>query len=438
MGWQDVGFVQGRWGHQGSGILFTTGQRILALLRSEEVTEPGTWGIPGGAIPVDPSGHPRDALESALAETREEIGKLPWRLEPRGTSVFRDRGFTYTTFIFGVPWDAPRTELRLNWENEDHAWLGLGQLARLPLHPGLRFTLQDAADRIWFCGSFAKLDLDRLLALARRTPRAKPAKPLAFASALSSPGEIRAFAELGYGIGVTAGNCPPKCLDELARLPARTPIFVDSGAVSEVDLATLRVRQPMRDSDWQRVLRFYAEVVERFCDRTWLVAPDRIGDPAETLRRLRRYAAALRGFIERGATLLLVLQAGRRQELADFEDKARAAIGRLPAVPAVPVRPGATSPEALERYLRATAPARLHLLGLGERSPRLARILEMVRSLAPDAEVSLDSFPLRGAIGRTGGPGGGARRYTAARQQAGTTARQAGRAAGVPGGRVTA
>jgi len=48
--YQDVGFTPtGRWGNQGSGMLFTTGEKILLLERSGSVEEPHTWGLPGGA-----------------------------------------------------------------------------------------------------------------------------------------------------------------------------------------------------------------------------------------------------------------------------------------------------------------------------------------------------------------------------------------------------
>jgi len=50
---EDEGWVGNHWGRAGAGVLFTTGTQILLLKRSSWVDQPGTWGIPGGAIPVD-------------------------------------------------------------------------------------------------------------------------------------------------------------------------------------------------------------------------------------------------------------------------------------------------------------------------------------------------------------------------------------------------
>jgi 8-oxo-dGTP pyrophosphatase MutT (NUDIX family) len=60
---------KGHWGKKGAGVLLTTGERIFLLLRSQHVTEPHTWGIPGGAIDGRES-----ALSSAIRELEEECG----------------------------------------------------------------------------------------------------------------------------------------------------------------------------------------------------------------------------------------------------------------------------------------------------------------------------------------------------------------------------
>ena len=51
---------------EGSGVLFVAGESVLLLRRSEKVTEPGTWGVPGGTRKSDKAGAPMDLLESDL------------------------------------------------------------------------------------------------------------------------------------------------------------------------------------------------------------------------------------------------------------------------------------------------------------------------------------------------------------------------------------
>jgi len=133
----DVGFTEtGRWGNAGSGILFTTGEKILLLERSPYVEEPGTWGIPGGAIPQEEDGSFMDAQESAEKETEEELGFLPsYTLVDQ--YVFESGSFRYTTFIAKVSPDAVELDFYLNWENDAWHWFTPEELDDVNLHFGV-------------------------------------------------------------------------------------------------------------------------------------------------------------------------------------------------------------------------------------------------------------------------------------------------------------
>jgi 8-oxo-dGTP pyrophosphatase MutT (NUDIX family) len=145
----DVGMVDGYWGRQGAGVLLTTGRQILLLRRSDEVLDPGVWGVPGGAVRVDDeTGESEDLLDAAMNEVLEEAG-----LDVRGVGeVVRSTVFTaprgsfrYTTFIIRVPeqW-ARASEPMLNWESDAWAWISEAGLGRYELHPGVTFTLGQA------------------------------------------------------------------------------------------------------------------------------------------------------------------------------------------------------------------------------------------------------------------------------------------------------
>lgn len=135
--YEDVGMTEeGFWGHAGSGLLFTTGEKILLLKRSPYVLEPGTWGISGGAIPEN-DGRLMDALQSAKKETHEELGRVP-SFQIKDKFVFTSGSFTFTTFIAQVNQEF---KPRLNWENDKAEWLTEAEVKRKLLHPGVKALL---------------------------------------------------------------------------------------------------------------------------------------------------------------------------------------------------------------------------------------------------------------------------------------------------------
>lgn len=136
--YEDVGFTEtGRWGNQGSGILFTTGEKILLLRRSSSVEEPGTWGIPGGAVPQTSRSTFRDPYVSAKQETREELGTLPTH-QVVDQYVYQEDRFRYTTYVAKVSaMTAQRFRPTLNWENDDAGWFTRDELQDLDLHFGV-------------------------------------------------------------------------------------------------------------------------------------------------------------------------------------------------------------------------------------------------------------------------------------------------------------
>lgn len=156
------------WGKAGSGMLVVCEEdhTVLLLLRSRHVEQPGTWGIPGGAVHVDESDEgfydseqdenedfededdqesqsksqgytPDQTRASAEKESMEEMGSLPQISQELGTTLFQSGTFTYTTYVIGITakekarWTPT---IRLNWENIKAQWFPLDKLP-----PGLHF-----------------------------------------------------------------------------------------------------------------------------------------------------------------------------------------------------------------------------------------------------------------------------------------------------------
>ena len=118
-----------RWGRLGAGVLpvAASTKRVLLTLRSAEVAEPGTWGLPGGK--VEPG---EDITDAALREMREELGYTgPVQLVK--SYRYEEPGFAFQNFIGFVP---SQFAVRLNWETEKAQWFDLERLPS-PLHWGV-------------------------------------------------------------------------------------------------------------------------------------------------------------------------------------------------------------------------------------------------------------------------------------------------------------
>lgn len=119
-----------RWGRQAAGALpvACSTKRVLLTLRSGDVMEPHTWGLPGGKLEPDETPE-----EAALREMREEIaydGEL--LLVP--SFVYRETDFTFHNFLALV---TDEFEPELNWESDDYGWFELKKLPT-PLHFGVK------------------------------------------------------------------------------------------------------------------------------------------------------------------------------------------------------------------------------------------------------------------------------------------------------------
>ena len=145
------------WGKAGAGVLYfcPDDQTIMLLRRSEEVEDPGIWGIPGGAVTGTECFFDSEELEnvefdnetlqnSAHKETEEEIGHLPDGPKDNGSVTIAFGNFKYTTFRKDVT--AEQKELinknhTLNWESSELQWFPVYQLPK-DTHPGVVQAVQ--------------------------------------------------------------------------------------------------------------------------------------------------------------------------------------------------------------------------------------------------------------------------------------------------------
>ena len=182
------------WGREGSGVLIVCPEDKTALLvlRSREVEQPGTWGIPGGAVKkendvgqednenffdedeIDPAEHvTKDvSFASAMVETEEEIGVTPSNYQLLKQTVYNSGNFKYVTYILTVDLKEKARisqNIHLNWENSKAQWFPLSSLPA-GLHFGLEFVVKNAPELFPRKRNVRSASVDKQLILVRGLP----------------------------------------------------------------------------------------------------------------------------------------------------------------------------------------------------------------------------------------------------------------------------
>lgn len=114
-------------GKRASAILFTDGQKMLLLKRSDTGDHGNTWGLPGG------KGKDGETdIGTAIRETKEETGldSIPgYRFDSTITQNGRQK---FTVFFYRVP---SQFEVNLSHEHTEFEWVDLDQIKSKTLHP---------------------------------------------------------------------------------------------------------------------------------------------------------------------------------------------------------------------------------------------------------------------------------------------------------------
>lgn len=204
-------------------------------------------------------------------------------------------------------------------------------------------------------------------------------------------------------------------LEELrAEGPSGSLVFVDSGAFGEVrfdpSVGRMVTVDPITHEEWVRRLHTYRRIAKALGERCYLVAPDKVGDQAETLRRLERYRDEVRDLRDLGANIIVPIQRGEMTG-AEFDRECARVLGFSDYVRGIPSKKAAATVEEIGELSRALPrDARIHLLGLGPFGSRYHRVIEAI-GRAPEL-VTCDSVRIKALVGRSNGPGGGPRPLT--------------------------
>ena len=127
----------GFWGSAGAGglILSKDTGRFLIAHRSDEVEEPNTWNLWGGAINSGMS--PEGSVKEEIGEETGYSG--PMKLIP--LYVFKDTKSSFRFYNFLVLIDKEFSP-KLDWEAQGYKWVNYGNWPS-PIHFGLNAVLND-------------------------------------------------------------------------------------------------------------------------------------------------------------------------------------------------------------------------------------------------------------------------------------------------------
>lgn len=221
-------------------------------------------------------------------------------------------------------------------------------------------------------------------------------------SGSNHPGEIEGWASIGAPIGVAVNELSREAIEALKATAGAVPVFVDSGAFSEVTFPNgiPTVTKPIDAAEWANRLAVYQELADALGSALTVVAPDQIAFPAETLDRLETYRAEVAALAAAGARVLVCLQG---TDKVAFWAEAQAVLGLSEVdglCPALPMKKNATAVEEAAHFVATVQPASVHCLGLGARNQNAAELVRQLRELDADVEITLDSNALRANVGR--------------------------------------
>lgn len=244
--------------------------------------------------------------------------------------------------------------------------------------------------------------------------------PLYYASGSSRPADIRGFSSIKHPIGVSRVELSENAILELEKLSGTgIPVFVDSGAFSEIEFNSSgpRIVNELTHEHWGATMALYRRLGQALGTQLSVVAPDRVADQEHTLCLLSTWAIELEKLHQMGVGVFVPIQRGQYEQCEFYRECKRILPWDWTA--AIPSKKEATTYQELMMFVREIKPRRLHFLGLGERSARLKLTMAILDSQgARDCIVSLDSNKLAASVGKNNGTGGGARCLTVAQGQA--------------------
>ncbi len=215
-----------------------------------------------------------------------------------------------------------------------------------------------------------------------------------FHSGTSQIARLRGLSLLGEPIGTTVSELSEAMREWLLDTGAQRhcSLFVDSGAYAEMGTGI--------EPDWKDVLGFGLQVAKAYGSNAYLVAPDKVADPRESLVRFRRHSAGVKRWLEHGARVLIPVQVGADPVLYMREAAQALGVSVRTLTPAFPMSKNAWAPDAVVRSIRKLKPFQVHLLGRGPKQAGTLDLITQIREASPGIFVSTDSCTWSAIMGK--------------------------------------
>ena len=243
-----------------------------------------------------------------------------------------------------------------------------------------------------------------------------------FASGCNTAANISAFAAIGHDVGVAYPELRKAGIEALEAVAGSdVQVFVDSGAFSEVEFNaphkcsaksskcksskclgagnfphpteerfSFVTVKPLSDDYFAELVGTYRRLAVALDRQVHVVAPDKVGDQVETLRRLSVFAEELRELETLGARVLVPVQKGELSQ-ADFWQACLDVLGAGNWIPALPCKKAATTRDEAVAFAAAVKPRAIHLLGLGARNRSAAKFFDGIAAASPGVLIQCDS-----------------------------------------------
>jgi len=205
----------------------------------------------------------------------------------------------------------------------------------------------------------------------------------AFYSGMSSSSDLLGAIDAGVDIGVVAGRLSgfPAIWLLMRHLDRGSAVFIDSGAFGE--------RASGTEPDWESVLSVYerlAHLADDSLERLYVVAPDKVGDQAGSLGRLRRYGERVRNMIDAGVQVIVPYQVGALSG-ADLHRAVQEILSSNRFIVGVPANRDAMPAE----MLRTIEHPAYHILGRVQKNAAQAERLAAIAIASPNAVLTADA-----------------------------------------------
>jgi hypothetical protein len=231
----------------------------------------------------------------------------------------------------------------------------------------------------------------------------------AFASGSNHAGEIAGLYAAAQPLGVAVHELNRDAVEAIKRAAesSQVPVFVDSGAFSEVKFhkkAPPTWPEPITDEQWEERLDIMEELAGTLRRRGYVVAPDQVANQEGTLERLARYRDRVLIMARHHRARMIVPVQKGAQSMTAFRHAIEGILGAGEWVWGVPMKKDATSLADLAEFAHGLAAegaedVQIHLLGLGPRSKRFRPAVDAIRAHLPAARITSDAVRIKALVG---------------------------------------